>query len=130
MRQIDNMTPQEIETLALKGMTAPKKDLHPLDCECDDCWTLYHSEPAPNKTQPQHSWKIEKRTSGWMLISREFAVFLSHKQQAKLISEAYNDLQAHADKLEATLIGIKLTLEEQGGYENTLKQIDSALEKP
>ncbi len=31
--------------------------------------------------------------------------------------------------LESTLIGIKLALEEQGGYENTIKQIDVALAK-
>ncbi len=44
MRQIDNMTPQEIETLALKGMTAPRKRW-----ERPANW-----HPAPNKAQPQH----------------------------------------------------------------------------
>jgi hypothetical protein len=62
MRQIDNMTPAEIETLHLKGMLA---------------------EPTT--------------------MTRE-------------------------QKLEATLIGIKLALQYQGGYENTIAKINSALE--
>ncbi len=61
MRQIDNMTPQEIETLHLKGMLA---------------------EPTT--------------------MTRE-------------------------QKLEATLIGIKLALEEQDGYENTIAKINAVL---
>jgi hypothetical protein len=62
MRQIDNMTPQEIETLHLKGMLA---------------------EPTT--------------------MTRE-------------------------QKLEAVLIGIKLALQDKGGYENTIAKINSALE--
>ncbi len=62
MRQIDNMTPQEIETLHLKGMLA---------------------EPTT--------------------MTRE-------------------------ERLEATLIGIKQGLQEQGGYDNTIAVIDAALE--
>ncbi len=64
MRQIDNMTPQEIETLHLKGML---------------------SEPTT--------------------MTRE-------------------------QKLEATLIGIRLSLEEHGGFENTVERINAALAKP
>ncbi len=62
MRQIDNMTPQELETLHLKGMLA-------------------------------------KPTT----MTRE-------------------------RKLEATLIGIRLSLEEQGGFENTIARINAVLE--
>ncbi len=52
MRQIDQMTPQELDTLALKGMTAPR---------------TASERPAPNKAQPRkadaatHSplpWKV------------------------------------------------------------------------
>ncbi len=58
MRQIDNMTPQEIETLHLKGMLADNKAKPVLSAMLDASESF--ADPAPNKAQPQHSplpWK-------------------------------------------------------------------------
>jgi hypothetical protein len=39
----------------------------------------------------------------------------------------YQSVLARSEKLAATLIGIKLALEQQGGYEATIAQINSVL---
>ncbi len=61
MRQIDNMTPQEIEVLQLKGMTAPRtasernKPTDPREYGKDQTDAEFFAMIKPNKAQPQHS---------------------------------------------------------------------------
>ncbi len=101
---------------SLKGMTAPRKkpiiavgavdalirtskDLHPLDCECDDCWTLYHSDPAPNKAQ--HS------PQGLYIHDIEVANYCDKlKAHADKLAEALRDiLSVNLDKELKAVIG-------------------------
>ncbi len=128
MRQIDNMTPQEIETLHLKGMLADKPQTAILYChtcdmdrkhnrfstglECQVCGAQPLPNLAPNKAQPQHSplpWRtvVETEfepcaicdTDGNEMVHLAGGSSRERATNAKLIVRAVN----HADKLAARL---------------------------
>ncbi len=107
MRQIDNMTPQELDTLALKGMTAPR---------------TASERPAPNKAQ--HSpeidakrpwqnetitWKSGGVTDEERIANLQFSLRNEVNAHVKVIKQRDN-LKAHADKLAEALRGIKAVL--------------------
>ncbi len=83
-RQIDNMTPQEIETLHLKGMLATNKAHHMTNDEIDSTYQRIDA----NKAQPWHS-----------VYARMEAL------ENELVQAAIDEqkLKAHADKLAEAL---------------------------
>ncbi len=109
MRQIDNMTPQEIDTLALKGMTAPRTAseraelYHTFDVEnnTNTIESTPESEPpAPDKAQHSRGW-LPGMSRDQMKAEIETAI--SERNQCREdFSHAARRL-AHADKLAEAL---------------------------
>ncbi len=87
MRAIDNMTPQEIETLDLKGMLADNKAKPVLSAMLDASESF--ADPAPNKAQPQHS------PLPWSAKDSEREMLRLNNRLIKV--------EAHADKLAEAL---------------------------
>ncbi len=109
MRQIDNMTPQELDTLALKGMTAPRTA----------------SERPPTHVDMVH---VEHRAKLAEQRLKEHVDALKWtRDNEKILAYQRDEAKAHADKLAEALLDLRTRIVATGSNCLNTTKADEAL---